>query len=400
MRHNNNNKARLVELDKRNIQLSNNKKENNIYHNGDNNVFPYECEGVIINSPTAYKCAELTKKYLAGEGLRDKTSDVVVDSKKGTKLSKIIRVASKDLSYHNGVYFHISYGINEAGDIVQKGLKVLDYAKCRLSKLDDNKQFGRIYYKDYSKKSVAYGKQEDSTWYYPYSNDRNVLLAQIKNDYKLRHNEDEAELFEMIRSFRGQVFYLNLTPEYIYSLPKIYAVYNDADTEYRISVYNNKMSRSGFVGKTILVRRGKDEEESEDFAGVVQNMLGVDNADSVMIYEVDNAEELDDAIKVIQIESQFDDNLFTSTKKTSKQNIIDAYGVPELLVSVTDNSLFGSSAEAFINAEKRFDRSLQFERQELEDALSFIGFPCSIIPLTESLNSSDNSTQEPHQDAE
>ena len=124
----NNNKARLVEIDKRNIQLSNNKKANNTYHNGDNNVFPSEVEGVIINSPTAYKCAELTKKYLAGAGLRDKTTDVVVDTKKGTKLSKIIRVASKDLSYHNGVYFHISYGINEYGDIIQKGLKVL----CRL----------------------------------------------------------------------------------------------------------------------------------------------------------------------------------------------------------------------------------------------------------------------------
>lgn len=379
----NNNKARLVELDKRSINLSNNKKDNNIYHNGENNVFPYEVEGVIINSPTAYKCAELTKKYLSGSGLNDKTQDVIVDSKKGTKLSKLIRIASKDLAYHNGVFFHVSYGIDEAGDLVQKGLKVLDYAKCRLSKLDDNHQFGRVYYKDYAKKQVAYGKTEESTWYYPYSNDRNVLFAQIKNDYKLRHNEDEAELFEMVKSFRGQVFYLNLTPEYYYSLPKIYAVYNDADTEYRIGVYNNKMSRSGFVGKTIIVRRGKDEDDSNEFADVVQNMLGVDNADSVMIYEVDNAEELDDAIKVIQVESQFDDNLFTSTKQTVKQNIIDAFGIPELLVSVTDNSLFGSSAEAFENAEKRFDRSLQFERQELEDALNFIGFECTIKSLTD-----------------
>lgn len=60
----NNNKARLVEIDKRHIHLSSNKKENNIYHNGDTNLFPYEVEGVIINSPTAYKCAELTKNIL------------------------------------------------------------------------------------------------------------------------------------------------------------------------------------------------------------------------------------------------------------------------------------------------------------------------------------------------
>lgn len=381
------NRARLVELEKRDIHLSSNKKDNNIYFNGDNNLYPYECEGIIINSPTAYKCAELTKKYLAGNGLRNKSTDIIVDHKKGTKLSKMIRVASKDLAYHNGVFLHVSYGINDEGDIVAKGVKVLDYVKCRLSKLDDNKQFGRIYYKDYAKKYSSYGKQEETTWYYPFSNDSNVLLAQIKNDYSIRHNKDEAELYEMIKSYRGQVFYLNLTSEYIYALPKINSVYNDADTEYRISLYNNKMSRSGFVGKTILVRRGKDDDESNEFAQVVENMLGVDNADSVMIYEVDNAEEIDDAIKVIQVESQFDDALFTNTKKTSKQNIIDAFGVPELLVSVTDNSLFGSSAEAFNNAEKRFDRSLNYERTELEDALSFIGFPCEILPLTEDLTS-------------
>lgn len=388
---NKNNKARLVELDKRDISLSTNKKDNNIYYNGDNNLFPLEVEGVITNSPTAYKCAELTKKYIAGAGVKDKAQDVIVDYKKGTRLSKLIRVAAKDLAYQSGVFFHVTYGIDSNGDIVQKGLKVLDYSKCRVSKLDDNHQYGRIYYKDYATKETTRDKNT-STWFYSYNPDQNVLKAQIKHDFRQRNNAEEGDVIDMISSYRGQVFYLNLTPEYHYALPKIYPVYSDADTEYRTSIYNNRMSRNGFLGKTIVVKRAGDDDESDDFAHVIENMLGADNSDSVMIYEVDAAEQLEDAFKVLQLDSQFDDKLFSETKQTIKQNIIDSYGIPELLVSVSDNSLFGSSAESFVNAEKRFDRSLMYERQELEDALEYLGFPCKIKTLTELNAELDNTT--------
>lgn len=380
------NRARLIEMEQRNTPLSANRNEN-IYLNGNSNLFPYEVETVIINSATAYKCAEITKKYLAGAGLVDTSSDVVVDRQKGIKLSKFIRIASKDLAYHGGVFIHVVYGIDNNGNIVAKGMRVLDYSKCRISKFDDNGNSGKVIYKDFLKKNHNQTKKEKDTWFYPFCSDEKVILEQIRKDFKERNNKKvaEATIDEMIRSYRGQVFYLNLSPEYIYALPKIYSVYNDADTEYRIGLYNNKMSRTGFVGKTIIVKRESDEEEAEAFDETAKNMLGVDNADSLMIYEVENTvDDLDQALKVIQIEPQFDDKLFSETRSSIKQAIIDAYGVPELLVSVQDNSLFGASAEAFINAEKRFDNELQFERQDLEDALTIIGFPCKILTLTQS----------------
>lgn len=389
---NSTNRARLIEMQKRQTPLSTGKGEN-IYLNGSNNAFPNEVEGVIINSPTAYKCAEITKKYLAGAGIADGYNDVIVDKQKHTKLSKFIRVASKDLAYHGGVYIHVSYGIDDNGDIVAKGMKVLDYSKCRISKQDHHGNHSKVIYKDYNnQRNLFNSKNENDTWFYFFNHDQNVIMAQIKNDFKLRNNkkQNEADISEMIRSYRGQVFYLNLTPEYIYSLPKIYSVYNDADTEYRISLYNNKMSRSGFVGKTIIVKREGDEDEAEAFDEVAKGMLGVDNADSLMIYEVENnVEDIDQAFKVIQIKPQFDDKLFSETRTSIKQAIIDAYGVPELLVSVQDNSLFGASAEAFKNAEIRFDNELFFERKELEDAIEMIGFPCKIKTLTQNKTTGD-----------
>ena len=390
---NHSNRARLIEMEKRETPLSLNKGDN-FYLNGLNNQFPAEVETVIINSPTAYKCAEITKKYLAGAGLADGYDDLIVDKQKNIKLSKFIRIASKDIAYHGGVFIHVSYGIDDAGDVVSKGMRVLDYSKCRISKQDHNGNHSKVIYKDFSKnKSLLNSKKENDTWFYFFNSDQKVILQQIKNDFKLRNNKkaEESDIIEMIRSYRGQVFYLNLTPEYIYSLPKIYSVYNDADTEYRISLYNNKMSRTGFVGKTIIVKREGDEEEAEAFDEVAKNMLGVDNADSLMIYEVENnVEDLTQALQVIQIKPQFDDKLFSETRSSIKQSIIDAYGVPELLVSVQDNSLFGASAEAFKNAEIRFDNELHFERMDLEDAIKMIGFDCKIKTLTENKNDTTN----------
>ena len=51
---------------------------------------------------------------------------------------------------------------------------------------------------------------------------------------------------EMIKHYRGQVMYLNLTPKYRYAISKFESVFNDLDTEYRIGVYCNTMTRSGF----------------------------------------------------------------------------------------------------------------------------------------------------------
>ena len=53
-----------------------------------------------------------------------------------------------------------------------------------------------------------------------------------------------------LQYYRGQVFlYVNLTPKFRYAISKFDSVYNDLDTEYRVGVYTNTMTRGGSWGR-------------------------------------------------------------------------------------------------------------------------------------------------------
>ncbi|MDM1523856.1 hypothetical protein HX088_11320 [Empedobacter sp. 225-1] len=356
----------LIEMHKTPVSLTSGAKP--YFINGVNHAFSKEVERVINNSPTAFKCASKTKIYIAGKGV---DNDIFVD-RKNTLLSTLINRIGKDFAYFNGAFIHVAYKLNESGDVVVSGVKALDYTLCAVGKADDNGDSNYIFQlDDFENKQKGKSKNTDN-WFYTFDQNTDVLKAQIINDYKLIHPRKKVDLIEAIKHYRGQILYINLTPEYTYSLPKVNPVFSDADTEFRISSYNNRMARGGFLGKTIFVRKGKDEDEAEEFNGVIKNMLGADGSDNVMVYDVDISEDIKDALNVMQIAPQFDDKLFDQTKNTCKQNIIDAFDIPELLISVGDNSLFGSSAEAFVNAEKRFSNQLSFERGIIEKTLSKI----------------------------
>ena len=64
----------------------------------------------------------------------------------------------------------------------------------------------------------------------------------------------------MVKHYRGQVYYMNLTPRYKYALSKFDSTYNDADSEFRYGLYINRAT-TGFLGKTIAITQGLDETD-------------------------------------------------------------------------------------------------------------------------------------------
>jgi len=221
-----------------------------IYYNGENNLYPYEVEGVINNSPTAFRAAQLKAKYIAGKGLKDGSIDPIVNVSENLKLSNIITLMAESISYHNGVFIHVGYGYDEKRGLVQKTLKVMDYVEGRKKKEDVNGFENSFVFKDWKKLFDRKTKKEDvkEKTYYPYNPNKEVVLAQIKHDSK-----NDSDPIEAIKKYRGQIFYLNLNPRFKYSSSPIDSVYNDADSEYRFGLYTNTQFRSGFLGKTLVV---------------------------------------------------------------------------------------------------------------------------------------------------
>ncbi|MDV4026840.1 hypothetical protein CMT52_21195, partial [Elizabethkingia anophelis] len=206
---------------------------------------------------------------------------------------------------------------------VKTNLKVLDSIPLVKSKDDDDGFPGKFYQLDFIDKKEQFKKVDKNTkWFYPYNADSKVILQQMKNDCKLKGIQDPTPQ-QLVQNYRGQIYYLNLTPKYPYALPPWDAVYDDMDTEYRISRYNNTQSRSGWLGKTIVKKFDSDDEENKKFNDELKKNLGSENSADVMVIDVPEGttDDLSKAFVVDQLKAQFDDKLFESTKKTLRQNI-------------------------------------------------------------------------------
>lgn len=371
-------RAKLVEIYSRVVKLA---KEDNeeIYLNGDNNLYPNEIEGVINNSPIAFSAAKIMTKFIGGLGVEN---NLTVNKEKNYTLNDIVRMFSKSIANHNAVPIYIGYGINEEGKIYPNKLDVLECTKIRLSKEDSEENKGRIFYKDYESKS-SFGKKNKARWFYPFNSNQDVIHAQIERDLK-DSDKKYTGLAHAIRHYRGQVYYLNLTPEYTYALAPVDSVFNDADSDYRIGLYTNKQVRSGFLGKTTVITQGLDEETQKIIEEDIKKFLGAENSDSIFQLSVKEADRLDDVIKFIQLKPQFDDKLFVETNSRISKNILIAFNnIPEPLISAGSGALFGTTSETYLEMKLFYSEQTADERKKLEETLTTLGFPCKIIPMAE-----------------
>jgi hypothetical protein len=372
-------RATFVELFERETPLHLSKDES-IYHNGTYNLYPNEIERVILNSPSGKASSSIFSKYIYGKGVEN---DIVVNNLKNYRLSNIVKIASVDIARHNGVFFHI-------GQVLQNGIlkpviDVLEYTKCRIGKADDNEFVSKFFYKDYTIEESQYHEKNNKKayWYYAFDNSIDVILQQIRNDYFQDENADEnADLATMLPSYRGQVYYMNLTPEFRYSLSPFDACYNDMDSEYRIGLYINRQGRKGFSGKTYVSTAGLDEEAQKNTAKNVEGWLGAKNSGGLYVTHFDNSvEDLEKVFKIGQIKPEFDDKLYAETKTTLRENIYSqANNVPMQLVRA-DSGMFGTQSATYIEMKRFYNEQTFEERKELEQTLDLLGFKCKIIPV-------------------
>lgn len=363
---NNKVRATLIELFSRIIPIN---KQTKVYSNDADNLYPNRIERIINNSPTAFRCANLMSKYITGIGLQN---DVEANKKKNYKLSKIVEISSNSIAYHYGCYFHVTHSI----DFKINKIDILEYTKCRTLKEDSDKNKGKIIYKDYEDTTNNSIKEQ---WFYPYNPDKEVILSQMKAD------SPKAESIEdLIKGYRGQVFYLNLTPQYQYALSLVDSVYNDADSEYRFSLHTNNQMRNGFLGKTVAISQGIDEETDNKINKQLKSFMGAENIASVwhLSISADANVDLDKALVFKKIESDFDDKTGESSSKRLRQNILGAFNnVPEELI-LSSNGLFGGTSDKYSELKEFYSEQTKSERKAIEDTLQMFGFDCKIIPIS------------------
>lgn len=378
-------RAKNTELFSREIKADKNTSEK-IYSRDADNMYPLRIEKVINNSPTGRRCANLMAKYIAGNG-----NAINFPVGKGLFINDILKKASRNIAYQYGVYFRQKYIIDLEKSEVDGipsfkpgSLEVLDYVVMAKSKEDDADYPGKLYaLKDDCNGGLLNSDEDLDKWYYPYNRDNKVIRAQMINDCKIKEI-DSPTWDQLIHNYRGQVYYMNLTPEYIYALPVGDSVYNDMDTEFRISIYNNTQTRKGFLGKTIVVKYEEDEEAADKFEEEIGEFLGAENSSTVFTVEIPQNIDigLDKAFIVNQLEAQFDDKLFESTIKNLRQNIMGAFNnIPEPLVFSGSGAMFGTSADTYTQMKLFYWEQNESERSSLEQTLRMLGYDVNIVPI-------------------
>lgn len=380
-------RATIIELFHRPIKLTKT-KDGIIYWNGEDNMYPEEIERVVCNSPTASRAARLMAKFISGKGLTDEAQDVIVNTRKNYKLSKVASLVAQDIATQYGSFIHVVYGFDDNGNIVPKEIDVLDYSSCRISKEDDDDWAGKVYFNDWDAKSSILTRKDkkEIKWYYPFNSRPEVVKAQIMSDAKV--TSADVITPSMLEKYRGQVFYLNLTPRYKYALAPVDSVYMDADSEYRFSVYTNTQMRTGHLGKTMAVSQGIDEEQRDQVDKDLKEWLGAENSGNIYHLCVESADNLDNVIKIIQVQPQFNDKLFAENEKRIRKNILGAFNnIPEPLLFASESALFGTSDDTYREMKLFYSEQVEDERWELSQTLTYLGFPCEIKPIIENTTS-------------
>src|SRR5690625_196506 len=361
-------RAKLIQLFSRKIKYNSNK---DIWRNGGDNHYPERVELVIQNSPTANRARNLMSKFISGAGV---VNDF--DLSENRFISDVINDIAYDISTQGGFYIHRTVKI-ENGKLVTGDVTVMDYLKMRLGKTDDNGFGGKIWQDDYDE-STGFGNTKEANWYYPFSNNQDVISAQIANDY-IGNSEN---LEEMLGAYRGQIMYVKAFRGKVYALSPFDSVYDDCDTDYRISLYSNKTIRSGFLGKKMFLTNGLSPEDEERMEDNIACWLGAENSSNVYYANLDNAEDIEKAIHVKNIDTDFNDDMFTNTQQRIKRNILGAANnAPEALIFSNDGGLFSGSGEQLKQLKKFYSEQTASERALIERSLKMLGYEVEIKKL-------------------
>lgn len=372
-------RATLIELWKKITPF---KETEKIYWNGENNNYSEEIERVVSNSPTGSRAKEMFAKFIYGSGISDELNPKFDN---GVLLSEIVKDVIDDVVVQNGAFIHVSFKLDaDETDVmfIPTQPKSLNYNKCRIEEPDDEGNDGMILYKNYNKfdKDVTKKEKKYERRFYPFNTDQNVIKAQIKADAKKKGIESE-DWSELIKHYRGQVMYLNLTPKYRYAVSKFDSVFNDLDTEYRIGVYFNTSTRTGFLGKLAVITQGLDDEQSEAIKADISNWLGAEGSSDVYHLDVEQVENLDSVLNIVNVPSQFNDKQFSVVQPNIRKNILGAANnLPEPLAFADSGSMF-DSGEKYIQLKQFYWEQCEWERQKIEDAFWKMGFYFNFLPL-------------------
>lgn len=303
----------------------------------------------FLQSPTASLCLSKASKAIYGKGFEENP----IVNKDGQTLNQILKIASKEFEKYGNAFIHVGYN----GDFQFNSLKVIPFNHIRVGKADDLGYSGKFVKYDWSAAKV---NSDDFIYIDKFNPIEKVVETQIK-------------AAEGIKSYKGQIIHLQKEYGNVYSVPKIYPSLHDTELEYNSSVFRANGASKGFLSTKLLVTSKLDADGRKDLKKTVDGLQGASNSNSVIVMELDEfADGVKDKFSLEDLVSSYNDDLFQYSDKQSEKNICKSMNVPIQLVTVDDNSLFGSSGEIIRAARQHLWEQQEEERQLFEETFTRI----------------------------
>ena len=327
-----------------------------ILKNGINNLYPNEIEGAINNSAVATQCANTYQTFLAGSGFDVEDINLGYNDWDIYTCNDFLSDVCHSISRHGGVFIHVTYD----GNLVKRKFEVLPYQNCRIGKVDDQGYVSNIVYrpKGWSRRNYYNGFTQNT------SNKKEVYLPY---DPRPQILEEQIAQAGSIEEFNGQVLYYKIEKKYPYSRSLLDSALHSSLVDFNLGLYYFNLTRGGFQDiKLLRHARFKSENALNKFKREVRDMVGVKNANSVLLVQDKfTADSPNGSFRVEDLGSSVDASKYEHLEQVLSSKLRRAFlNIPHQLIEQTPGKL--ASTSELIEAIAIYNASTASHRTKIE----------------------------------
>ena len=339
---------------------------------GDGNLYPQEIANLIYASKTASAAVEKMTENIICEGFKNEEfRDITNDN--GLNMDDILENTANDLARFKGWAWIVQYGLREGG-YVPVGVYNVPFEYVRAEKSENYLKDPKIYkwrvFNNWDRQTVkATQVMQNSTVY---------------NTYDPKNAPNEIADCGGLENYNGQLLYVNLCTTRPYPISTFHSVRNEMDAENKNGRYVSRTLGRGFHMCSIVTHgEFETDQEQQDFTDTLAEMMGSENAGSVLTVRNNNIEQKDKFITVDQLGSPIDRELYKAYVEPLRKDIaISAYNIPLPLIDSSLLTFSNASGEVIKELQKVYRNSLSKVRQRISRELAqMFGVDISITEI-------------------
>ena len=327
---------------------------------GDGNLYPQEIANLIYASKTASAAVEKMTENIICEGFKNEEfRDITNDN--GYNMDDILEITANDLARFKGWAWIVQYGLREGG-YVPVGVYNVPFEYVRAEKSENYLKDPKIYkwrvFNNWDRQTVkATQVMQNSTVY---------------NTYDPKNAPNEIADCGGLENYNGQLLYINLCTTRPYPISTFHSVRNEMDAENKNGKYVSRTLGRGFHMCSIVTHgEFETDQEQQDFTDTLAEMMGSENAGSVLTVRNNNIEQKDKFITVDQLGSPIDRELYKAYVEPLRKDIaISAYNIPLPLIDSSLLTFSNASGEVIKELQKVYRNSLSKVRQRISRELA------------------------------